>query len=181
MLVVGVEKEFRDGKDNLCVLDRRNWVFREALDPSKLVPPPVKPALRSDSELAEMSKGKITHQYNRDVVQLFRFSALTFNGHRIHYDKPWATQVEGHRNVVVHGPMNLVSMLDIWRDEAAKRGAGSQPELIVYPKQIEYRATSPVYAGEGYRIQMEYVEKGVSALDVISDDGTKCMRGTIEY
>jgi hydroxyacyl-ACP dehydratase HTD2-like protein with hotdog domain len=186
MLVVGVEKEFRNSKDELCVLDRRNWVFRPALDPSKpasLVP---KPPELSSAELHEATKGKIIREYNRTEATLFRFSALTFNAHRIHYDKPWATEVEGHRNVVVHGPMNLIAMLDLWRDErvvSQDQGVGSTAARnnLVFPQKIEYRATSPVYAGEAYRVTMngEEVDKREAAVQVVSNDGTVCMKGTV--
>ena len=177
MLVVGVEKEFRDSRDNLCVLDRRNWVFREALDPSKPATPPKKPSLKSDAELQELSKGMITQRYNRDVVQLFRMSAVTFNGHRIHYDLPWAQNVEGHRNVVVHGPLNLLTMLDIWRDHTSSK----TETTVVYPKEIEYRATSPVYAGEAYQILMnkDFFEKNEGNMQGLCDDGTTLFKGTI--
>ena len=174
MLVVGVVKEFRDSKDNLCVVDRRNWVFRGALDPTKPASIPKKPAFLTDSEIAALEKGKIVRPFNRNVATLFRFSALTFNGHRIHYDLLWAKNVEGHRDVVVHGPMNLISMLDMWRDEH-----GSQ-EDVSYPRRIEYRATSPVYAGEGYRIMMDAAADSTnSELSAVSDDGTLCMKGAI--
>jgi len=175
MLVVGVVKEFRDSKDNLCVVDKRNWVFRGALDPTKPASIPKRPTLLSDSEIAALEEGKIVRPFKRNVTTLFRFSALTFNAHRIHYDLPWATNVEGHRDVVVHGPLNLISMLDMWRDEKGSR------EDVSYPKQIEYRATSPVYAEEGYRIMMDptTVENGKSELSAVSDDGTVCMKGSI--
>ena len=175
MLVVGVLKEFRDSKGNLCVVDRRNWVFRGALDPANPAPVPQKPALLSKSEMAALEKEKAVRFFNQDVATLFRFSALTFNAHRIHYDKPWATNVEGHRNVVVHGPMNLIAMLDMWRDEQDSGDEG------LYPSSIEYRATSPVYAGEGYRIMMDVsaVDLGKAELSAVSDDGTLCMKSTI--
>ena len=181
MLVVGVEKEFRNSKDELCVLDRRNWVFRPALDPAKptrLVP---KPQELSRSELDKAARGKITREYNRSEATLFRFSALTFNAHRIHYDKPWATEVEGHRNAVVHGPMNLIAMLDLWRDETVNQGVGSARDDLVFPEKIEYRATSPVYAGEGYRVLMndDGVDKKDADVQVVSNDGTICMKGTV--
>lgn len=182
MLVVGVEKEFRNGRDELCVVDRRNWVFREALDPSTVATLPVKPPLLTVAQLDELAHGHIYRAYRRDVVVLFRFSALTFNGHRIHYDKPWAQNVEGHRDVVVHGPMNMIAMLDLWRDEAAARQHGDRSsDGVVYPQQLEYRATSPVYAGEGYRILMneDGISTGRADMRVVSDDGTVCMKGTI--
>ena len=179
MLVVGVEKEFRDSKDNLCVLDKRNWVFREALDLSKPAKIPVKPAELSQSQLDEQAQDMIVRPFNRDVVQLFRMSALTFNAHRIHYDLPWATNVEGHRNVVVHGPLNQISMLDLWRDHMVEQGKSE--DGVVYPKELFYRATSPVYAGEPYRILMPANASSSSEaeIQVISNDGTVCLKATM--
>lgn len=179
MLVVGIEKEFRDGKDNLCVVDKRNWVFREALDLAKPGVIPKKPAELSHAELDQQAQGMIVRSFERDVVQLFRISALTFNAHRIHYDLPWATNVEGHRNVVVHGPLNQLSMLDLWRDEMVKQGKSN--DGIVYPKELFYRATSPVYAREPYRILMPADASCSSQADiqVVSNDGTVCMKGVM--
>ena len=182
MLVVSVLKEFRDSKGNLCVADQRNWVFREALDPAKPVPAPAKPPLLSESELNALGNGKHVRTFCRDEVTLFRVSALTFNGHRIHYDKPWAVGVEGHRNVVVHGPLNLISMLDLWRDKATENDTGMPRTEIVMPASIVYRATSPVYAGEGYRIILDKQASsdGTTLVVVVSEDGTVCMRGTVK-
>jgi hydroxyacyl-ACP dehydratase HTD2-like protein with hotdog domain len=182
MLVMSVLKEFRDSKDNLCVADQRNWVFREALDPANPVPVPKKPPLLPETELNALGNGKHVRTFCRDEVTLFRFSALTFNGHRIHYDKPWAMGVEGHRNVVVHGPLNLISMLDLWRDKATEDATGMLRAEIVMPTSIAYRATSPVYAGEGYRIILDKQASsdGTTPVAVVSDDGTVCMRGTIK-
>ena len=179
MLVVGVEKEFRDSQGNLCVLDKRNWVFRVALDPSKPAKIPKKPENLSQSALDEQAQGMVTRDFNRDPVQLFRMSALTFNAHRIHYDLPWARDVEGHRSVVVHGPLNQISTLDLWRDEMMKQGKAK--DGIVYPKELFYRATSPVYAGEPYRILMpaEVSQKDQAEIQVVSNDGTACMKATV--
>jgi hydroxyacyl-ACP dehydratase HTD2-like protein with hotdog domain len=178
MLVVGVEKSFLNSADELCVVDRRNWVFRKALDPAepaKLVP---KKPERSEKELEDSVRGKVWREFKRDEATLFRFSALTFNAHRIHYDLPWAKGVEGHRGVVVHGPMNLLAMLDFWRDEVGQRKGGDE-EQMYYPKEIQYRATSPVYAGEGYRVVTDEKIGQEAKVEVVSDDGTVCMKGTI--
>ncbi|RMZ80611.1 hypothetical protein DV738_g2546, partial [Chaetothyriales sp. CBS 135597] len=72
MLVIGVRKELRDSKDNLCVIDNRSWLFREAHDPSVPVSVAKKPAELSTSELNERDKGKAVREINRDEVQLFR-------------------------------------------------------------------------------------------------------------
>ena len=180
MLVVGVEKEYRTPNGELAVIDKRNWIFREALDTSNPPKPSLKPEKKSEKELEglfSLSTAKALQKYNREPVTLFRFSALTFNGHRIHYDKPWAVDVEGHRNIVVHGPLNLLAMLDLWRDHQQ----GSSGQDIRTPKDIEYRATSPVYAGEPYTIAMHEHEGGakIAEVKVISDDGSLCMKGKI--
>src|SRR5690606_10158173 len=50
-----------------------------------------------------------------DPVLLFRYSALTFNGHRIHYDRDYATQVEGYPGLIVHGPLIATLLADLLR------------------------------------------------------------------
>lgn len=77
-------------------------------------------------------------------VGLFRFSALTFNGHKIHYNEDWTRNAEGHPGIVVHGPLNVINLLDYWRDF---HGEGTGPDEIIY------RAMSPVYGGEEYQIR----------------------------
>ena len=54
---------------------------------------------------------------------LFRYSALTFNGHRIHYDRSYVTEVEGYPGLIVHGPLIATLLLDLLRRAAARRGA----------------------------------------------------------
>jgi len=51
-----------------------------------------------------------------DAVLLFRFSALTFNSHRIHYDRAWAMEAEGYPGLVVHGPLTSTLLIDFARD-----------------------------------------------------------------
>ena len=60
-----------------------------------------------------------------DAVMLFRFSALVFNPHRIHYDRAHATGVEGYPGLVVHGPLHLILLLELLRDNAPGRAVGS--------------------------------------------------------
>ncbi|CRK26599.1 hypothetical protein BN1708_014593 [Verticillium longisporum] len=106
-------------------------------------------------------------------VGLFRFSALTFNGHMIHYNQEWTRDVEGHPGAVVHGPLNLISMLDYWRDV---HGKGQRP------REIAYRALSPIYAGETYDIRT-VGERGPGddkGWDIsVEKGGTICMKAQI--
>lgn len=110
-------------------------------------------------------------------LALFRFSALTFNAHMIHYNETWAREVEGHPGVVVHGPLNLICMMDYWRDVHGQK-TGKEP------REISYRALSPVYSGDEYGIRtgsVDAVDSGKSwKIQVSKKPQTICMTGTIE-
>lgn len=101
------------------------------------------------SQTQSTDEGDTTRTLRQTPVSLFRFSALTFNPHKIHYSVPWARDVEGHPDLVVHGPLNLIGILDLWRD-VVHSGRGD-----VLPESITYRATSPVYVEEEYRIVLK--------------------------
>ncbi|KAL5692263.1 hypothetical protein EMGR_006156 [Emarellia grisea] len=182
MIVVGVEKEFRN-EHGVAVLDRRNWVFRKALSPSSAaastnLPDPITPSGPAFSKTSTIGNVH-TRTMKQTAVTLFRFSALTFNPHKIHYSLPWARDVEGHRDIVVHGPLNLINILDLWRDTRTATLASEAPELIL-PQSISYRATSPLYAEEEYRIILEG-EDSIAKVQVIGPDGkTVAMKADIK-
>jgi 3-methylfumaryl-CoA hydratase len=98
---------------------------------------------------------------------LFRYSAMTFNGHRIHYDYPYATGVEGYAGLVVHGPMQATLMLN-----AATVALGRPP------KRFRYRAQSPLICGEPFRVEAIASEKGL-ATRVVSSEGAVTMSGAV--
>lgn len=83
-------------------------------------------------------------------VRLFRYSALTFNGHRIHYDTPYATGVEGYPGLVVHGPLQATLLA-----HAAARRLGTL-------KSFEFRATSPLIAPGNARLHISTNGNGLS-------------------
>ena len=70
-----------------------------------------------------------------DDVLLFRYSALTFNGHRIHYDRRYVTEVEGYPGLIVHGPLIATLLLDLLRHE--------RPDAVV--ARYEFRAVRPMF------------------------------------
>lgn len=163
MIVVGVEKTF-ENTSGLALVDRRDWVFR----PELTTPSPVTDhgSEEADFHLPE-AKGDDrvkARDLCQSAVDLFRFSALTFNAHKIHYSRPWCREVEGHREIVVHGPLNLINMLDFWRDT---RGQGDGE----VPKSIRYRATAPFYAGEKYRAILEEGEGDATHVRLWGHDG----------
>lgn len=73
--------------------------------------------------------------FTPDVVLLFRYSALTFNGHRIHYDRKYVTEIEGYLGLVVHGPLIATLLLDLLRREL--------PSATV--KSFHFRAVKPAF------------------------------------
>ena len=70
-----------------------------------------------------------------DPVLLFRYSALTFNGHRIHYDRSYVTEVEGYPGLIVHGPLIATFLVDLLRRELSG----------VVLKQFDFKAASPLF------------------------------------
>ncbi|KAF2023855.1 hypothetical protein EK21DRAFT_80006 [Setomelanomma holmii] len=168
MLVVGVKKTFTN-ESGVALVDKRNWVFQREITPENPIKAPPTPR---EKELP-------TGEYQKDICQtqttLFRFSALTFNGHKIHYLPEWCREVEGHRNSVVHGPLNLINILDFWRD-TARNG-----DVEAVPRSIAYRAMSPLYVGEPYRILLEKGngKSGEWKADIWDSFGKQSMKGTI--
>ncbi|RDW72147.1 hypothetical protein BP5796_08181 [Coleophoma crateriformis] len=174
MVVVGVEKRFGNA-GGLSLVDRRNWIFRPSLSSPVSVPrsntihapPPTVPLPSSPNTL--------------DLIQtpesLFRFSALTFNGHKIHYNREWCREVEGHRDLVVHGPLNLICLIDFWRTAVHRKGEAVE---VLYPKRVQYRNTSPVYANEMYRVLLENEREKVIEARIVDSFGKTAMIGTIE-
>jgi 3-methylfumaryl-CoA hydratase len=70
-----------------------------------------------------------------DDVLLFRYSALTFNGHRIHYDRRYVTEVEGYPGLIVHGPLIATLLVDLLRWQ--------KPDAVL--KKFEFRAMRPTF------------------------------------
>ncbi|SAK99379.1 acyl-CoA dehydrogenase [Caballeronia fortuita] len=77
-----------------------------------------------------------------DEVLLFRYSALTFNGHRIHYDKPYVTEVEGYPGLVVHGPLIATLLLDLVRRQRPDGRIGD----------FAFKAMRPCFAGNALHL-----------------------------
>jgi 3-methylfumaryl-CoA hydratase len=77
-----------------------------------------------------------------DPVLLFRYSALTFNGHRIHYDRRYVTEVEGYPGLVVHGPLIATLLLDLLRRE--------MPEADV--SRFQFKAIRPLFDLEAFSV-----------------------------
>ena len=117
--------------------------------------------------------GEISRDYCPSETTLFRLSGLTFNAHKIHYNLPWCREVEGHRSLVVHGPYALLGMLDLYRDTFLK----DNPERL--PKSIQYRATTPLYVDEPFRIILEQEKDGKYTAQAHDSFGKVASKGSL--
>jgi 3-methylfumaryl-CoA hydratase len=115
----------RDGEVDAALTEFHDIVYREAAKPGDTAPPPTPAPAGSAWE----------REWVPDDVLLFRYSALTFNGHRIHYDRRYVTQVEGYPGLIVHGPLIATLLLDLLRRE--------QPAAEV--ARFEFRALRPLF------------------------------------
>ena len=124
--------------NKIVLRERHDVVYREVVTPSIPQPTLVDHAVS-------------THHWNVEVnpVMLFRYSALTFNGHRIHYDLPYATAVEGYEGLLVHGPLQATLMLNL-----ASQITGQQPQ------RMSYRGVRPLVCGDPIVVEAEPFEKG---------------------
>jgi len=91
----------------LAVTEEHDIVYRDAPVPGAPVPLPVRAP-------TDETFGRAIAP---DAVMLFRYSALTFNGHRIHYDRPYACEVEGYPGLIVHGPLIATLLVDLLQRE----------------------------------------------------------------
>jgi 3-methylfumaryl-CoA hydratase len=94
-----------------------------------------------------------------DPVLLFRFSALTYNGHRIHYDRPYATQVEGYPDLVVHGPLLALLALELPRVHAPGRRVRSFSYRLVRPAFVPATMVSEARP-EGATVELTVAANG---------------------
>jgi 3-methylfumaryl-CoA hydratase len=108
LVFVKVRHELRcNGAAEPAIVEFHDIVYRDAKKPGDVEPPPVKAAQ------AEWQREIVP-----DDVLLFRYSALTFNGHRIHYDRQYVTEVEGYPGLIVHGPLIATLLMDLLRRHA---------------------------------------------------------------
>ncbi|WP_291591098.1 FAS1-like dehydratase domain-containing protein [Comamonas sp. UBA7528] len=106
LLFVQVEHQFRNAQ-GVALTEEHDIVYRPLAQPGEAAPAPQTPPLAGQ---AAWSRTIVP-----DDVLLFRYSALTFNGHRIHYDRQYVTQVEGYPGLIVHGPLIATLLVDLVR------------------------------------------------------------------
>jgi 3-methylfumaryl-CoA hydratase len=118
-----------EGVDGLAVIEEQDIVYRG--ESTNAVAPPAAAAAQ-----------EWRRTIRPDDVLLFRYSALTFNAHRIHYDRRYATETDGYPGLVVHGPLIATLLLDLLRRNL--------PEANV--SRFQFRAVSPLFDTEPFSI-----------------------------
>ena len=106
-----------------------------------------------------------------DPVMLFRFSAVTFNGHRIHYDRSYAITVEKYPGLVVHGPLQAVLLFD-----AACRHAPART-----PKRFDFRGVRPLFDFETATVNGRTRGGGATEVFTATAEGAVCMQATMQW
>jgi 3-methylfumaryl-CoA hydratase len=124
LVFVTVLHEISDAR-GVAIREEQDIVFRDAPSRDAAAPQPL-PAPTDE---------QFSHTITPDPVLLMRYSALTFNGHRIHYDRPYAMQEEGYPGLVVHGPLIATLLMD------ALRRAHSNKVV----RSFEFKAVSPLF------------------------------------
>jgi len=141
LVFVKVRHEVRsNGSSEPVIVEFHDIVYRDAKRPGDVEPPP---------QLAETGAAW-QREIVPDDVLLFRYSALTFNGHRIHYDRKYVTEVEGYPGLIVHGPLIATLLMDLVRR--------SLPEADV--ATFRFKAVRPTFDLNPFRVNGQLQDDG---------------------
>lgn len=156
MWIVTVGMDLYEGSD-LLIKERRNIVYLNTLGGPRQGPTSHMQADFSDTE-------------NPDEILLFRFSALTFNSHRIHYDQVYTTRVEQYPERVVHGPLQAILLAG-----CAERWSGHP--LTKY----SFRGQAPAFLGDQLTLRGSKAEPGKIDLEICAADGIVTTSARADY
>ena len=144
--------------EGLAIEEERRTVFREEVQPGERNQAPRREPVPADVPWRR--------RIVPDPVLLFRFSALTFNSHRIHYDRPWAMEREGYPGLVVHGPLTSTLLIDFARDHVAGRAF----------QTYETQARAPLFDTAPFELRGRLTTDGRGAeLWAVTPEGTVAM------
>ena len=161
LVFVKVRHEYRiEGEAAVALREFHDIVYRPAATPADPVSAPV----------AAPEGATWTKSYKADDVFLFRYSALTFNGHRIHYDRPYVTGVEGYPGLIVHGPLQATLLLELIRQNA--------PDKVV--KTFRFRAIRPTFDINPFTVNARLETGGKVKLWGRDHEGWLTMDGEVE-
>ena len=148
MVFVVVRHEFH-GPLGLAITEEHDIVYRDPPGTAGLAVPPAPSARDTAPGSARgitFPVAPATQAWERrivpDDVLLFRYSALTFNGHRIHYDRRYVTEVEGYPGLIVHGPLIATLLVDLLQRNMPDAGIAA----------IDFRALKPVFDSASFHV-----------------------------
>jgi len=152
---VGVRHDYQTER-GLAISELQNIVYREEPSASGDVQQPATSA-SAEADIGDSNLLESSWSVTPTPTMLFRYSAMTFNGHRIHYDYPYATSVEGYEGLVVHGPMQATLMLNL--------AAASRREI---PRRFIYRGLAPLTAGQPFLVRLQHAEKSLACFTQVA-------------
>ena len=126
------------GADGMVVSERQDIVYRDPPPPSDALGAPAQAVPKG---AAGPFDANLIWELEASATLLFRYSAMTFNGHRIHYDEPYVTKVEGYPGLIVHGPLQATLLFNL----AAVLGGAT-------PRVFEYRGLAPMFSPTIFRV-----------------------------
>jgi 3-methylfumaryl-CoA hydratase len=156
------------------IREEQDLVYRDPPSPAPSPAPAAESERRAEGDAHDKAavrastppaaeRARCVREFTPTSTTLFRYSALTFNGHRIHYDAEYCRDVEGYTNLVVHGPL-LATLL-----------AGLAEELLCAPlTDFRYRALAPAFVGATIGLAAEERAGGLD-LSASVDGGRVCM------
>lgn len=155
LIVVAIRHEIALRGGETLLTEYQDTIFRAATSAS------AKPPSRAEPATAEWERTVVP-----DAVLLFRYSALTFNSHRIHYDRAYTNGVEGYPGLVVHGPLIATLLVDLMRRNCEE-----------WPKNLAVRASAPAFDGEPLRLEgARAAQRAGADLWATNAAGDICMR-----
>ncbi|WP_169566069.1 FAS1-like dehydratase domain-containing protein [Sneathiella limimaris] len=160
LVFVTVEHELN--KDGNCYIrEEHDIVYREAAQPGETPPTPKMAPIDADWEQTIVP----------DPVMLFRYSALTFNGHRIHYDRDYVTSVEGYPGLVVHGPLIGTLLMKLAIDNMGGKSL----------KTFEFRNSSPIFDTDPFRICGRKLDDDSCEVWATGPEGQLAVKATAQF
>lgn len=151
------------GPDGAAVEEKQNLIYREAEPPSTTAPAEPGPAADFVPVRQPMVRaGDDRWDFRTDPTVLMRFSAATANAHRIHYDWPYATRVEGYPGLVVHGPLMTMSLAQTHRLRADGTRIAS----------LTHRNLKPLFCGDPAQLVYSATDDGAHVRLLGEDDAT---------
>ncbi len=146
----------------LAITERHDIVYR-ALDTKGSAPP-----VRAVPLAAPPADAAWHRDMAASPVLLFRYSALTFNGHRIHYDRPYVTKAEGYPGLIVHGPLQATLLLEY---AASIKGLG--------PAGFTFRGLQPLFDFMPFRLCAKDAEHGLDRIE--NGEGARTMEAKARW